>query len=677
MKLPVEKYNLHRTVMHVAVLIISVCAIFIPPARCDSGAANEPVFCKRKVIIFVWDGLRPDSISPSTTPNLWDLSRKGVFFENNHATYPTFTMMNSSSFNTGSFPGKVGFYGNTLYLHGPSGNSANGKATDYNQPVFTEDWNILTSIDSFYGSQLFLVKRLLQAAQDKGMTTAIVGKSGAAFMFDLDRRGYGIDENAVFPRSLAQELRTAGYALPKNTTVMWPEMTLSPSNGDPTNRPPSKKLADGVTPDPSSGTTSPNASSDSYMMNIYLQYILPNKNPGISVVWFRDPDTTEHMYGVGSKAYRDALGSMDTMLGQLVNQLKSLNLYNDTDIFVVSDHGHSNVSGDLALFPLRAITNGAAGAGDSINGYSVSGDVRLAELLSDNGIVTNIYDGNGYSYDPVLSGIMADGSRVYTDKTDADGSVTGAVGNRYSTRGFKVPATGLPSGSVVIAANGGSDYLYVPSKDQNTVRKIVTFLQQREEFGAVFVDDNYGNIDGTIPMSTVRLENTAGRNPDIIVSYNFNENAVIQGMKGTEYESMQTNRGMHGSFSPVDVNNTLIVSGPDFKSGVTDTIPSGNIDLAPTVADLMGLDLPGADGRVLYDAYKNSSVTVSVASANKLNRSSVATGLTFYQPTAVLNTKARVDGGRSRYYVNLYTSTVTDSTGKSVTYFDCAKAMRQ
>ncbi|MBF0505715.1 MAG: alkaline phosphatase family protein [Nitrospirae bacterium] len=650
-----------------------ICAAFLLPAQCKGESGST-----RKVVIFVWDGLRPDSISASTTPNLWNLSRNGVVFKNNHATYPTFTMMNSSSFNTGDFPDKVGFYGNTVYVPRPSGKRADGTPADYNQPVFTEDWNILLTLNSFYDNQLFMVKRLLQAAQENGKTTAIVGKTGAAFMFDLDRKGYGIDENTVFPKSLAGELQSAGYALPKNTPVMWPEIRLASSNGDPTGRPSPARLIDKVTSDPATGRTSTCVPANKYMMNAYLQYILPEKNPDISVIWFRDPDTTEHIYGVGSKAYLDALAGMDTMLGQLISQLKSLGQYDNTDIFIVSDHGHNNVSGDLSLFPLRTITNGAVGSTNGVSGYSVSGNVRLAQLLADNGVTVNVFDGVGYIYDPVMSGIMADGKQVYPDLTDTDGSVTRATGNKYTTRSFEVQGT-LPPGSVVIAANGGSDYLYIPSRDVSLVKKIVVFLQEREEFGAIFVDDKYGNIPGTMAMSTVRLENTAGRNPDIIVSYNFNENAVIQGVKGIEYESMSkmNYRGMHGSFSPIDVNNTLIAVGPDFRTGITDDIPSGNIDIAPTVAWLTGLNLPNTDGRVLYEALKNTTVTVSTVSSNKLIQSDPATGLTFYQPTAVLNSGAKVDNGKSRYHIVLSTSTVSDSTGKSVTYFDYAKAVRQ
>ncbi len=635
---------------------------------------------QRKVILFVWDGLRPDSVTPKTTPNLWGMSQRGVFFDKNHATYPTFTMMNSSSFNTGDFPGKAGFYGNSLWL-GPNtlqGNNASNSRVDYNQPVFTEDWNILTSLNGYYKGQLFLVTRILEAAQAKGLKTCIVGKSGAAFMFDLTRVGYGIDENMVFPESLATELQNNGYPLPKNTPVMWPGIALNSDNGSPTAAGAKSYLTDGVTYDPTVGTASIFSNANQYMLSTYLNYVLPKKDPDVSVVWFRDPDSTEHLYGPGSAAYRDSLDKMDTMLGQILTKLKSLGIDGTTDIMVVSDHGHSSVAGEASLFPLRDIRSGAvvtAGT-NPVYGYSVSGDVRLPQLLADNGIAVHVYDGTGCIKDPVMSGILSDGARVYPARTDTDGSVCGKEpGYQYNTRSFVVPSS-LPEDAVVIAANGGSDYLYVPNKNANMVKGIVSFLQSREEFGAIFVDDSYGAVPGTVKMSMVNLEN-AGRNPDIIVSYNYNENAIVQGMKGTEYESMQGYRGMHGSFSPVDVHNTLIASGPDFKSGFHDTVPSGNIDVAPTVAYLFSLNLPNTDGRVLYEAIKNSHVKVRITHPRSVLTSEPVKGLTFYKPAAVTNAKSMIDHGKSSFKTELVTSTVKDSTGKSVTYFDYARGLRQ
>src|SRR4051812_15904366 len=53
----------------------------------ETGAAA------RRVIIFVWDGLRADDLTPEITPNYFALARSSVVFADHHAVYPTFTMM--------------------------------------------------------------------------------------------------------------------------------------------------------------------------------------------------------------------------------------------------------------------------------------------------------------------------------------------------------------------------------------------------------------------------------------------------------------------------------------------------------------------------------------------------------------------------------------------------------
>jgi hypothetical protein len=173
---------------------------------------------------------------------------------------------------------------------------------------------------------------------------------------------------------------------------------------------------------------------------------------------------------------------------------------------------------------------------------------------------------------------------VYAVQTDTDGHVCGAAGKKYNTPSYVVPAS-LPANAIVIAANGGSDYLYVPSHDQATVEQIVTFLQGRKEFGAVFVASAYGDLAGTLPLDLIRAENSEGRNPDLIVSYAFDTEQTIAGVTGTEYESAFNNRGMHGSFSPFDVHNTLVAIGPHFRKHFTDKLPTGNVDVADGRAD--------------------------------------------------------------------------------------------
>lgn len=663
-------------IIETALRMAAVTTMAIPLlSACGSDSTTNSAGSRHSTIIFVWDGLRPDSITQADTPNLLALRQAGVNFTDNHSTYPTFTMMNAASVATGGFPGTTGFYGNTLWQEGPAGTNSAGAAVDFTQPVFTEDYGVLQDLDAFYNGQLLSVGTLFQAAQAAGLKTAAVGKSGPAFLQDRKKGGIILDEKTVFPLSLVGELQTAGYALPKTTPFAYSvgQVTLAASNGDPTASPATVKMADKVTADPTDKTGSPPAAANAYMMNAYLNYILPNKKPDLSLVWFRNPDSTEHPYGPGTANYHDALKQQDKLLGQLQAKLLSLGLDKTTNIIVMSDHGHSSVSGPASLFPLRSIANGTPGAVDPANGYSVSGDVRLADLFARSGLTA--YDGSGCILSPTLSGIKSDGSQVYPTQTDVAGTVCGTPNAKYTTASFKVPAT-LPPKALVIAANGGSDYVYVPDHDLGTVQAAVKLLQSREEIGAVFVASRYGSIAGTIPLSTIKVEN-AGRGPDIVASYTSDETATVAGMPGVEFESMQINRGMHGSFGSTDVHNTLLAIGPDFAAGMTDTLPSGNVDVAPTVATLLKLQLPQADGRPLLealttpDALKTSSYSVA---QTVVNSSAPATGMKFAFPTNPNGTD--IDASKTTYGVALATKQLTVS-GKTYTYFDSAKAVRQ
>jgi arylsulfatase A-like enzyme len=628
----------------------SASATQTPPAPSAIASAKTGVAHRSKVIVFVWDGLRPDSVNAQTTPNLARLrDQQGVNFTNHHSVYPTFTMMNAAVFATGAYPGHHGFYGNTEYQPGATGNNAEGKAIDFAQPVFTEDHGVLHALDTFYGGQaqpsrLLAVETLFEAAHAAGLRTAAVGKIGPAFLQDyrLDpQRSVILDENVALPLSFARSLQDAGIALPVNTTRnAYPDgqtVTLAANNGKPSAADNEKlvRLKDGVTPDPRAALGSPHRTANEYLMSVYLNYVLPKLDPDLSIVWLRNPDSTEHQFGPGSANYLDAISAQDLLLGKLQQKLIELGLNESTDLLIVSDHGHSTVAGALDRFPLRALKGDANGQGEvgalDTHGYAVSGEVRTADVLTRAGFA-HVYDGGGCLLDPVLSGIRKDGSLVYPTRVDATGSCTpGAAVSPtgkpkrnekrpaflYSMPSFRVPVS-LPKDAIVIAANGGSEYFYVPDHSRHTVEKLVRTLAERLAYGAIFVRESYGALQGTLPLSVIGAEGSRSSppTPDLIVSFAWDDAAIAGGeggLPGTEYASAQRYRGMHGSFSPRDVHNTLIAQGPHFKSGFADALPSGNVDLAPTVAHLLGLQhFQAPDGRVLYEALLGASVPYNV-----------------------------------------------------------------
>lgn len=632
------------------------------------GGGSAP----RRVIIFVWDGLRADDVTPETMPNYFALAQSGVVFSDHHAIYPTFTMMNSASIATGTYPGTHGFYGNVVYAPKAKGKNAKGGAIDFSAPAFIEDFGVVEAVRDSYQGRLTLVSTMLQAAQAKGLTTAAVGKFGAAFIQDYQRGGIILDEDAAMPLSFAKELQDAGYALPRNTVNAYDAgaLVLAGSNGDPTAPIAIQRLNDGATANPLDRTGALSRRGFKYLTDVFVNYILPTKKPYVSIFWSKEPDATNHAYGPGTYNSIDATKMNDEILGRVVDKIRQLGWEQTTDIIITQDHNHSTVSGDVAHFPFRGVAEGRIGAHDPY-GYSVSGFVRTAALLTLDGL--KAYDGAGCRNIPTLSGILFDGTQLHPTKNDADGAACGKA-QTYTSPRYVVPNP-VPAGGIVVAANAGSDYLFVPAGDANAVRTAVVSLQSRLQFGAVFVSEKYGDIPGTLRMGLINTESPAsGRGPDIIVSFNFDENVSVAGRPGISYASSVNRRGDHGSFSRTDTHILMMAHGPNFKSAMYDTLPTANVDIAPTVARILGLNMPGVQGRILEEALKGGPRATEYAIFGKTYRSSKKSGLRMKLPTDLDGRS--VDPNLTTYSVELTTKVLTRGRS-SYQYFDQAKAIRE
>ena len=253
-------------------------------------------------MIFVWDGLRADDLTPDIAPNYFALARSGVVFADHHAVYPTFTMMNSASIATGAYPGVHGFYGNVVYAPSAKGRNAKGAEIDFSAPAFIEDFGVVEAVRDAYQGRLALVSTMLEAAQGKGLTTAAIGKFGAAFIQDYKRAGIILDEDAAMPIGFARELQQAGYPLPRNSGNAYAvgTLTLANDNGDPTASSPIQRLKDGQTANPLDCSGALSRRGFTYLTDVFVNYILPNKKPDLTIFWSKEPDATNHAYGPGT-----------------------------------------------------------------------------------------------------------------------------------------------------------------------------------------------------------------------------------------------------------------------------------------------------------------------------------------------------------------------------------------
>jgi len=118
----------------------------------------------------------------------------------------------------------------------------------------------------------------------------------------------------------------------------------------------------------------------------------------------------------------------------------------------------------------------------------------------------------------------------------------------------------------------------------------------------------------------------------------------------------------------------MMAHGPDFKSGMYDTLPTANVDIAPTVARILALHMPDVQGRSLEEALKDGPRVTEYVVAGKIYRSSRKSSLKMKLPTDLDGRS--IDPNLTTYSVELTTKILTRGS-PSYMYFDRARAIRE
>jgi arylsulfatase A-like enzyme len=166
-----------------------------------------------------------------------------------------------------------------------------------------------------------------------------------------------------------------------------------------------------------------------------------------------------------------------------------------------------------------------------------------------------------------------------------------------AARSFRAPPK---PGEIMVVGVGGSVLFYIAGHERATTQRLVDFLQRSDFAAVIFTREK---MAGTFTLVEARLNSPDA--PDVLISMQWSANANRYGVTGSlTMDGMGvTGMGTHSTLGKFDVHNTLIAAGPDFMRGAADEMPTGNVDLAPTILWILGV--PGResmDGRVLSEA---------------------------------------------------------------------------
>lgn len=471
--------------MRLISIALAVClSSVMTPSALAAGKA-------RHVVVIVWDGMRPDFITPSNTPTLFKLAQEGAWFANHHPVFPSTTEPNGTSIATGAYPGHDGVLANQMFR--PDLNPL--------KPVHPEELETVRHGDFVTRGRYLPVPTAAELLQKQGFKTAIAGAKPIALLHDRAERPAGSPNPNLF----------AGQTLP-------PEIlqAINTLHG------------------PFPNSTLRQLTRNDWTTEALIDPLWAGGVPAYSLLWMSEPDASQHSFGPGSPQALAALKNVDDNLAHVLQALEARGVRNQTDILVVSDHGFS----------------------------TIQSSVDVAESLS-------------------LAGIKA-------------------------VREFKSPPV---NGDILVVGNGGSTLLYVIGQDKKVTGDAVRFLQAWSFTGVVFTKQP---MEGAFTLAQAHLDSPAA--PDVLVSLRWNASTNEVGTPGmliSDVSGYKPGQGMHGSLSSFEMHNTFIAAGPDFRAGVVDHLPTGNVDIAPTTLWILGLKPPKSmDGRVVLEAMTAPNVEI-------------------------------------------------------------------
>jgi hypothetical protein len=422
------------------------------------------------------------------------------------------------------------------------------------RPLNIESTKYLAALNGPAGfdGRLMGIESVAAQVQRAGGYVAVIGKQGPTFLFD-DRVG---DDSSHAGRG--------------NHLFVADDMAA----------PATLEAEFAKRPPMSSGDIASFADRDAWFTQLAVTKALPTAkdaashgHPALIVLWQHNPDVAQHIAGLGTQPALTALRQCDINLARIRAAVAALGIARRTDLMVVSDHGFATIRMELSL----------------------------GDLL-----------------------------------------VTAGIKKSHD------------SNDIIVAGNGGNDLVYLSraayvseEARRATLARIVDFAEAQEWCGPVFSQGQassdigsksagyLGWIPGTFSQEALGIY-SAKRSPDLVISFRELPDLDNQGLTGPQNPAFElglngqqavfnrsfklvrpvagavysdvgskftTGMGMHGAVGARELHNFCAAVGPDFRRRFIDADPTGNLDVASTIREVLNEPMvAGTSGRVLNEA---------------------------------------------------------------------------
>ena len=342
---------------------------------------------------------------------------------------------------------------------------------------FLESDPVLGDVDEHFSGNFLNEVTILRIAHDQGFSTAAIGKVGPTLIFDhTDRTGTQtiiVDDDAT--------------GSPKGIPLS-AEMTERLRRRQAC-RPRRRRAAPNMATNYAGTLTVANVVQQDYFAAAVTRAILPmfkeRDRPFVLMFWSRDPDGAQHFQGdslnslvpgINGPTSLAAIRNADDDLARIRAALGELGLLETTDIVVVADHRFfHDAEGESRTSPTVRTKFANTPAGQLPLGFVALDLARALEL-------------------PLI---------------DPDDNYRTIGEGERSKFGNGLIGGDSNSPKLVVAANGGSDLIYLPDGDKELAKRVIDVLLAQDYVSGIFVDTKLGKFPGTLTLDDIALEGAA------------------------------------------------------------------------------------------------------------------------------------------------------------------------
>ena len=261
-----------------------------------------------RVVVVVFDGLRPDLVSDDLTPNLAKFARGGVHYAQARTVFPSLTRVCAASLATGAPPATHGVIGNSFYH----------AAALPGRPIDLASIEEASLLDAAGGAVTAPCFADVLAAAGKRFAMATGCTAGATYL--------------LAPHAAANGQWVYSCHGPGASVTPEAVRAMEARFGAVQDRdPPQFEVVDRVT-------------------DVFVEHILRERDPDVALAWYPEPDTSAHFIGLAADETLAVLGHCDAQFGRILQAVEAKATGDRTLIIVASDHGQITVSDDIPLF---------------------------------------------------------------------------------------------------------------------------------------------------------------------------------------------------------------------------------------------------------------------------------------------------------------------------------------